>query len=473
MRQFELGSMSLIVFLAMSVSGFVTAQSPLPDGSYFCQKCGVYHSNATGLVGTSIPPAAQVSAAQVPAAQVPAAQFRSGVGSGVRNVLAALNAQRSRQGIGALRYDGSLQAVAERRAQKMASMGMKSHPPGSFARNLRRRGLVQFLFAIGSLGMLHQRYEDAIRRGRDGDRSRWRLLCRRVSLAFKHSGRVNLGLWSVDQIRPFAMLLACWLIADTTSASGQTHLVAPGSVSLDSGTAKASVQWLVDKALAELPRSIDGDKDWGNTKRVWAGISMKRDGFKLKTHRKFKDVDHGRWVRYEVTLPPPGSASGIDVSIDSVTRVSDPVTGQERWRIESTVDAPMHFSARVQRHNLGVRLISVTVTGKMKVRLASSVTIGIYPDYRKIPPDLVVEPVIQRANLRLTSFEVDRVSHIGGDAAEAWGEIVQEVLVERFVNKQDEKLVAKLNRSIEKKRTDLRISPSQWFTLAAQQSDMK
>lgn len=44
-----------------------------------------------------------------------------------------LNAQRARQGVGTLRYDPSLQAVAERRAQAMASMGLKTHPPGSFS----------------------------------------------------------------------------------------------------------------------------------------------------------------------------------------------------------------------------------------------------------------------------------------------------------------------------------------------------
>ncbi|MEM8668324.1 MAG: CAP domain-containing protein [Planctomycetota bacterium] len=52
---------------------------------------------------------------------------------GVTNVLAELNAQRSRRGVTPLRYDPDLQRVAERRAKYMASRSMKSHPPGSFA----------------------------------------------------------------------------------------------------------------------------------------------------------------------------------------------------------------------------------------------------------------------------------------------------------------------------------------------------
>ncbi|TWU58325.1 hypothetical protein [Rubripirellula reticaptiva] len=261
-------------------------------------------------------------------------------------------------------------------------------------------------------------------------------------------------------------------VADDPVA-GQTVSAASVSMPIDTASAKASVQWLVDKALVELPRTFDGDKGWGDTKRVWAGVSMKMDGLKLKTHRKFRDVDHGRWIRYEVTMPKPGAARNVDVTIDAVTPVIDPVSGQERWKIDSTIVAPVHFSARVQRHNLGIQLFSVTVTGKMKVRMTSSATIGFYPDYRKIPPDLVIDPVIEQANLKLESFEVDRVSHIGGDAAEAWGEIMQEVLVERFVQKQDEKLVAKLNKSIGKKRDDLRISLSDWFTMGAVKTPMK
>lgn len=66
-----------------------------------------------------------------PAVSYPASKSYSS--GGTSNVLAMLNAQRARQGIGALMHDSTLQAVAQRRAQQMASMGLKYHPPGSFA----------------------------------------------------------------------------------------------------------------------------------------------------------------------------------------------------------------------------------------------------------------------------------------------------------------------------------------------------
>ena len=42
--------------------------------------------------------------------------------------------------------------------------------------------MVEFLLALGSIGMLHQRFTDALRRRRDGDWTRWCLLCRGLPL---------------------------------------------------------------------------------------------------------------------------------------------------------------------------------------------------------------------------------------------------------------------------------------------------
>lgn len=76
----------------------------------------------------------QAGSYQATSAAAPvASSSRLRAGRGIANVLAALNAQRARQGVPSLRYDPQLQAVAQRRAQRMASSGLKNHPPGSFA----------------------------------------------------------------------------------------------------------------------------------------------------------------------------------------------------------------------------------------------------------------------------------------------------------------------------------------------------
>ncbi|GAA5507275.1 hypothetical protein [Novipirellula caenicola] len=210
--------------------------------------------------------------------------------------------------------------------------------------------------------------------------------------------------------------------------------------------------------MQEVPAIYQGDKDWGETKEVWAGVRAKFDGLKLKTHRRFKEVNHGRWIRYEIKLPEANAANAATTKINSAT-----LTDEDRWRIDSVTETPMQFTAKVERWNLGIKLYSVTVTGRMRVQLQLTSTIGLYLDYSEIPPAVVAQPAIEGAKLTLASFEIDRVSKIGGDAAEVWGEIMQEIIVQRFIENQNDQIVNKLNREIEKHRADLRFSWSMLF----------
>ena len=232
---------------------------------------------------------------------------------------------------------------------------------------------------------------------------------------------------------------------------------------IDLAKARDAVQWLATMAIDKAPRTFHGDKDWGKSRKVWAGVKIRRDGFRLKTNRRYRELEQGRWVRYEVALPAVNADSPAAITIHSVEPVTDEATGEERWKIVSSVVAPMTFTAQVQRWNLGVKLFSVTVTGHMQVRLRSAMTVGLYPDYSEVPPALQIDPKVEEAHLFLDRFEVDRVSRVGGDVAEGWGEVVQEVLVERLFRKQNENIVAKLNQSIDKERDELRFSLAEWF----------
>lgn len=153
MRSFVLAS-TLILSAWMAMESRVSAQQAVTGQSfvstttsYVCPKCGKVHTRPVSvssnpvaapiqgvsyeapIQGQSVSSPATVAPGQTPVGSTSQLQG----GGGVTNVLAALNAQRARQGIPSLQYDPQLQAVAQRRAQQMASMGTKSHPPGSFA----------------------------------------------------------------------------------------------------------------------------------------------------------------------------------------------------------------------------------------------------------------------------------------------------------------------------------------------------
>ena len=216
-----------------------------------------------------------------------------------------------------------------------------------------------------------------------------------------------------------------------------------------------------------LPKTISGDKNWGDTKRVWAGVKIRVDGFKLKTNRRFRELEQGRWIKYDVSMPdvPP------TIKISKVVPLIAKATGQQSWLIDSSIVAPMKFTARIQRWNLGVKLFSVTVTGEIRVRLNSTMSVGFHANFGEIPPGLVIDPNVKTAILVMEHFEVDRVSKIGGDVAEQWGEVMEELLVERLIHRQNKKIVAQLNKSIDKERDDLELSLSEWFDRLSKPSD--
>ncbi len=132
---FIVASMSL-AYLVPSTSA--TAQTAVTTStatsqSYVCPRCGRIHTrpvtSAQTTQLTSVTPTASpvTQTSYVPTSYSPNAGFGGG------NVFSMLNSQRTRQGVPGLMYDPTLQAVAHHRAQKMAAMGVKNHPPGSFS----------------------------------------------------------------------------------------------------------------------------------------------------------------------------------------------------------------------------------------------------------------------------------------------------------------------------------------------------
>ncbi len=111
-----------LVIAALAPAQQVRAVSPKPSKTYISSG-PTYNAPASYQATTKYSPGVVQAA--------PSMQASSS--GGVSNVLATLNSQRARQGVGQLVGDPQLQAVAQRRAAMMARSGNKSHPPGSFS----------------------------------------------------------------------------------------------------------------------------------------------------------------------------------------------------------------------------------------------------------------------------------------------------------------------------------------------------
>lgn len=308
--------------------------------------------------------------------------------------------------------------------------------------------------------MLYQRSQhDGCWRG-NGPWSRRSLLRSGLSLGILFFA---LSASSVGQIPSVGQTAALVKLASLSTPVG-------GEVWMSPETARETVQSMVDFAIENLPPRYDGKKDWEDTKKVFAGIKLRRKGLRLSTKRRYRDVRHGLQSRYHVAFPPTAPASNgqsrppVTANVKSVTRAvgsnGQPSTG---WVIVCEMSTPLDFAARIERWNLGIQWYSVEVKGHMKIRVEIQATLDAYPDYSEIPPAIVVDPKVTAAKLELKSLNVDRVSKIGGEVAEQWGELAEKLIDEILMDDFNRKLPAKLNKAIDKKRDRLRFSMSDWL----------
>jgi len=233
---------------------------------------------------------------------------------------------------------------------------------------------------------------------------------------------------------------------------------------MNAGQARRTVQALADRAIAKLPHRYDGEKNWQRQKKLWAGVKVRREGLRLTTKRRWREVRHGLQTKYHVRFP--GDARARRPVAARILRVQHHAGGDARaqWEIEAELVSPLDFSARVERWNWGVQWYSVEISGHMKVRLHCTARLSAYPDFSEIPPAVAIDPIITSASVHLDGFHVDRISKVGGEVAEQWGELAKKIAEEIFWDDFNESLSAKLNHAIEKHRDDLRFSAAEWLT---------
>jgi len=85
------------------------------------------------------------------------------------------------------------------------------------------------------------------------------------------------------------------------------------------------------------------------------------------------------------------------------------------------------------------------------------------------PPDVEFRPKVTDASIELLDFTVHEISQIHGEPAQWIGEGIREILDRKLAEYRD-KLVLKMNQSIAKQQSKLRISASKWLSSSMNQS---
>lgn len=262
------------------------------------------------------------------------------------------------------------------------------------------------------------------------------------------------------------MLLCCsgWIGAIPTAAiqpagPNATAADAPDDPLANLPTAESGRlrQIVADLVRQSIPENYQNEKDWGHQKRVYAGVKLRRDGWKLDTKRRWRELNHGAWTRYQIDLVDPNEHMKVD--LHDLRWLPD---GNAAFQL--TLAGRLHCFARRSRWNYGVQLWSFSVDAEADVQITIAGRIGVGFDYVNIPPDVIVQPVIDSAVIAVPRFEVNRISDLGGDAAEGIGDALEGILRDEIIKKQQVKLVERMNHQIARHQETLRFSMSGWLS---------
>ncbi|MEX0642621.1 MAG: hypothetical protein WD468_07960 [Pirellulales bacterium] len=237
------------------------------------------------------------------------------------------------------------------------------------------------------------------------------------------------------------------LLSLAASALGQTQPAAPLSPLPLADLTRSILQ-------ASIPREYDGQKNWGTTKQVTVGVRLRREGLRLETERRRKAVNDGLWTKYQARVP---DGRQLELSVADV-RQND--RGELAFVLLAT--APIAGHADVMRWNRGIRLLSIGVDCEATVRLRLEGTVALKIDGGIVTPTVAVEPRITAAKLELVDFRLVRLGGVERHIAHEIGEALEGPIRGRLA-KEEPKLVDRLNRSIAKRRDDLRVSGDEFL----------
>ena len=243
----------------------------------------------------------------------------------------------------------------------------------------------------------------------------------------------------------------------------------PGEVDLDEAPPAART-FLTTLVLEALPREYEDTKRWGGKRKRWDGVHIKMKGLRLNTKRKWKEVNHGTWKMYRVSLVDPDEH--LDVRVVNMKRIK-----AGRIGFDLMLGAKLDLYGRLQEWNNGLRLVSMSTEATADVVVKVAMEVATKLDATKFPPDVIVTPEVLSADIDLQSFDLHRISRANGPVVRELGDALEKVVRKKLVEKE-EKLVTKMNRQIEKKKDDMRLSlhdmvKHKWLGLKPKKKDDK
>jgi hypothetical protein len=247
------------------------------------------------------------------------------------------------------------------------------------------------------------------------------------------------------------MAVALLLVAGTALSSES----APAPAVNQSSPSAEAISQIAARLIADaIPREYQRSKDWGQTKSITTGLRSSGNFFEFDIHRRKKQVKHGIWKTYRVLLVEP--EKNLLVRIDNLRSI-----GPGRTALTLVITARLHGWARAKVYERGIHIIALEAEADSTIHLSLDAEISLESvETASWLSGVAIRPVITDARLTFDDFRLSRISDLRGSLAQELGNGLRHLIEDELTS---EKLTAKLNRAIEKRRDRLQFTPDMFF----------
>jgi hypothetical protein len=244
-------------------------------------------------------------------------------------------------------------------------------------------------------------------------------------------------------------------LASTSIPAKSTSIPVPkGVLDVEIATPEM-VAWLEQMIRSNLPETYEDTRNWDQQKEVWDGVKVWREGNHLETKRKKKTVNSGTWTRYAIAIVEP--EKNLHIQFHRLEPLPD---GKIAFAV--TVDCALDVFGRLSQWARDVQVFSISANADAACRLTLEGTVALQMNLLKLPPDVTIKPVVSRAHVALTYYNVRRISQIGGELAQTLGKGLRRTLDEKLED-TNRSLADKINAQLAKKSDRMTFSTQQWL----------
>ena len=221
--------------------------------------------------------------------------------------------------------------------------------------------------------------------------------------------------------------------------------------------APEALEFIRGIVLLLLPPKFDDDDGWGDETRMQSGVNVRFDDGKLKTSRRWKNVNHGSWTQASGTLIDPVHTFQLKAA-----RLDDPDKDTQQYDVR--VATRLRVTGRQQQWSYGLMLWSISADAVADVSLHVVFEVNTQIVKTAEGTRLRFTPKVIHAVARLDSFDLRRISHAKGSVVQEFGDGLEK-LIRLYVDRKNKDLAAKINKALDKQADHLEIpfEIGSWF----------